>query len=113
MMYGTGENVPANSGTALRCLRIAADAGHPVAPLAIGLFYHMRAVEIGRVDPFPMQSTAMQALYWLGRAERSDPRPKGRAMAAEKIAELSKLFPDAVTALAEWQKTESGPPPQT
>ncbi len=56
---------------------------------------------------------AMQALYWLGRAERGDPNPKGRTMATEKIAELAKLFPDAVKALAEWQKNQSGPPPLT
>jgi uncharacterized protein len=113
MMYASGENVPADSDAALRYMRIAADAGHRGAPLMIGLFYHLRAVEIGRVDPFPVQSVAMQALYWLGKAERGDPRPKARAEAAEKIAELSELFPDAVKALADWRKTESGPPPLT
>lgn len=112
-MYWSGEQIPRDMNAAVRNLRIAADAGHQAAPLMLGLYYHVYAVKFGRVDPFPVQSAAMQALYWLGKAERGDPRPKARAEAAEKIAELSGLFPDAVKALADWRKTESGPPPLT
>lgn len=112
-MYWSGDKVPRDMNAALRNLRVAADAGHPFAPFMVGLYYHVYATKFGRVDPFPVQSVAMQALYWLGKAERGDPRPEARAEAAQKIAELSELFPDAVKALADWRKTESGPPPLT